>query len=111
MESLHKLLAEVETDEDPDIVNEDNGLEDVLEEIFSDHESFCEHDMESEEDGNSENEDENILKLLSSKEGNEKRKTKFSYGEGNELGSKKYLHLQESYGQSSILLFKISQNA
>ncbi|GBL95871.1 hypothetical protein AVEN_227118-1 [Araneus ventricosus] len=47
---LRKLLAEVETDEDPDFDNEDNGHENVLEEIFSDHESFCEHDTESEED-------------------------------------------------------------
>ncbi|GBN53956.1 hypothetical protein AVEN_13022-1, partial [Araneus ventricosus] len=34
MERLSKLLAEVETDEDPDFDNEDNGPEDVLEEIF-----------------------------------------------------------------------------
>ncbi|GBM31680.1 hypothetical protein AVEN_101294-1 [Araneus ventricosus] len=54
MERLRKLLAEVETEEDPDF---DNGPEDVLEEIFSDHESFYEHDTESEEGGNSGNED------------------------------------------------------
>ncbi|GBM42927.1 hypothetical protein AVEN_239087-1 [Araneus ventricosus] len=56
MERLRKLLAEVETD-DPDFDNEDNGPEDVLEEIFPYHESFCEHDTESEEDGDSGNED------------------------------------------------------
>ncbi|GBN52543.1 hypothetical protein AVEN_185533-1 [Araneus ventricosus] len=50
MSRLCKLLAEVETDEYPDFDNEDNGPEDVLEEIFSDHESFSEHDTESEED-------------------------------------------------------------
>ncbi|GBM64306.1 hypothetical protein AVEN_189111-1 [Araneus ventricosus] len=44
MERLHKIIAEVETDEDPDFDNEDNGPEDVLEDIFSDHESFWEHD-------------------------------------------------------------------
>ncbi|GBM07039.1 hypothetical protein AVEN_63480-1 [Araneus ventricosus] len=38
MESLRKLLAEAGTDEDPDFHNEDNRPEDVLEEIFSDHE-------------------------------------------------------------------------
>ncbi|GBO27453.1 hypothetical protein AVEN_17625-1, partial [Araneus ventricosus] len=37
MERLRKLLAEVETYEDPDFDNEDNGPDDVLEEIFSDH--------------------------------------------------------------------------
>ncbi|GBN18160.1 hypothetical protein AVEN_127197-1 [Araneus ventricosus] len=78
MERLRKLLAEVETDEDPDFDNEDNGPEDVLEEIFSDHESFCEHDTESEEDGGSGNEDVNNLELFSSKEGTEWKKTKFS---------------------------------
>ncbi|GBO05257.1 hypothetical protein AVEN_157488-1 [Araneus ventricosus] len=73
-ERLSKLLAEVETDEDPDF---DNGSEDVLEETFSDHESFCDHDTESEEDGDSGNEDVNNLELFSSKEGIECRKTKF----------------------------------
>ncbi|GBO39253.1 hypothetical protein AVEN_172381-1 [Araneus ventricosus] len=34
MVRLLKLLAKVETDEDPDFDNEDNGSEDVLEEIF-----------------------------------------------------------------------------
>ncbi|GBN22859.1 hypothetical protein AVEN_237221-1 [Araneus ventricosus] len=67
----------VETDEDPDFDNEDNGPEDVLEEIFSDHESFCEHDTEYEEDGDSGNEDVNNVELFSSKEGTEWRKTKF----------------------------------
>ncbi|GBN53570.1 hypothetical protein AVEN_50044-1 [Araneus ventricosus] len=77
------LLAEVETDEDPDMTmktmdlrmsfpnrnadfgNEDNGPEDVLEEISSDHESFYEHDTESEEGGDSGNEDVNNLELFS----------------------------------------------
>ncbi|GBL96403.1 hypothetical protein AVEN_146839-1, partial [Araneus ventricosus] len=57
MERLRKLLAEVETDEDPDFDNEDNGPEDVLEENSSDHKSFCEHDTKSEEGGDSGNED------------------------------------------------------
>ncbi|GBN43738.1 hypothetical protein AVEN_219641-1, partial [Araneus ventricosus] len=61
----------------PDFDNEDNGPEDVLEEIFSDHESFCEHDTESEEDGDSGNEDVNNFELFSSKEGIERRKTQF----------------------------------
>ncbi|GBO38598.1 hypothetical protein AVEN_24253-1 [Araneus ventricosus] len=34
MERLHKLVAEVETDEDPDFDSEDNGPEHVSEEIF-----------------------------------------------------------------------------
>ncbi|GBM32640.1 hypothetical protein AVEN_89639-1 [Araneus ventricosus] len=50
MERLRKFLAEVETDEDPDLDNEDNGHEDVLKVIFSHIERFCEHDTESEED-------------------------------------------------------------
>ncbi|GBM25834.1 hypothetical protein AVEN_32500-1, partial [Araneus ventricosus] len=74
IERLRKLPAEVETEEDPDF---DNGPEDVLEEIFSDHESFCEHDTESEEDGDSGDEDVNNLEFFSSKEGIEWRKTKF----------------------------------
>ncbi|GBN08740.1 hypothetical protein AVEN_64894-1 [Araneus ventricosus] len=53
MESLRKLLAGVETDEDSDLDNEDNGPEDNLEENFSNHESFSEHDTESEEDRDS----------------------------------------------------------
>ncbi|GBN67093.1 hypothetical protein AVEN_27678-1 [Araneus ventricosus] len=53
-------------------MKEDNGPEDVLEEIFSDQ-----HDTESEEDGDSGNEDVNNLGLFSSKEGIEWRKTKF----------------------------------
>ncbi|GBL73821.1 hypothetical protein AVEN_163938-1, partial [Araneus ventricosus] len=44
------------TDEYPDFDNEDNGPENVLEDNFSDHKSFCEHDTESEEDGDSGNE-------------------------------------------------------
>ncbi|GBN03221.1 hypothetical protein AVEN_36795-1 [Araneus ventricosus] len=77
MERLRKLLAEVETHKDPDFDNEDSGPEDVIEENFSDHEIFCEHDTESEEDGDSGNEDVNNLELFSSKEGIEWRKTKF----------------------------------
>ncbi|GBN76272.1 hypothetical protein AVEN_208535-1 [Araneus ventricosus] len=65
MDLSRKLLAGVVTDEDPDFDNEDNVPEDVLEEIFSDHESFCEYDMESEENGDSGNEDVNNLELLS----------------------------------------------
>ncbi|GBO21661.1 hypothetical protein AVEN_139581-1 [Araneus ventricosus] len=75
-ERFRKLLAEVETDEDPDFDNEDNGPEDVLEEFFSAHESFCEHDTESEEDGDSRIEDVDNLELFSSKEFIEQRKTK-----------------------------------
>ncbi|GBM10232.1 hypothetical protein AVEN_177499-1 [Araneus ventricosus] len=63
MERFGYLLAEVETDEDPDF---DDEPEDVLEEIFSDHESFSEHDTESEEDGDSGNEDVNNLEWFSS---------------------------------------------
>ncbi|GBL77757.1 hypothetical protein AVEN_152970-1 [Araneus ventricosus] len=51
IERLRKLPVEVETDEDPDFDNEDNGPEDALKKIFSDHESLCEHDTESEEGG------------------------------------------------------------
>ncbi|GBN32573.1 hypothetical protein AVEN_35162-1 [Araneus ventricosus] len=62
MESLRKLLAEFETDEDSDFDNEDNRPEDVLEENFSDHEneSFSERDKESEENGESGNKEVNI---------------------------------------------------
>ncbi|GBL81558.1 hypothetical protein AVEN_17749-1, partial [Araneus ventricosus] len=69
LKRLRKLVTEVETDGYPEFDNEDNGLEDVLEEIFSDHESFCEHDTESEENGDSGNEDVKNLELFSSKEG------------------------------------------
>ncbi|GBO25096.1 hypothetical protein AVEN_108916-1 [Araneus ventricosus] len=55
MQRLRKLLDEVESDEDSDFDNEDNGPEDILEENFSDHESFSEHVTESEEDGYSGN--------------------------------------------------------
>ncbi|GBM73504.1 hypothetical protein AVEN_74766-1 [Araneus ventricosus] len=75
MERLCELLADVETDEDPDFENEDNGPEDVFEEIFSAHESFCKHDMESEEHGDSGNV--NNLELFSLKEGIDWRKRKF----------------------------------
>ncbi|GBM76130.1 hypothetical protein AVEN_98062-1, partial [Araneus ventricosus] len=57
IERLCKLLAEVETDKVPDFDNENNGPEDVLKENFSDHESFSEHDKESEEGGYSGNEE------------------------------------------------------
>ncbi|GBL76626.1 hypothetical protein AVEN_221140-1, partial [Araneus ventricosus] len=39
-ERLRKFLAEVETDEDSDFDNEDNGPGDVSEENISDHENF-----------------------------------------------------------------------
>ncbi|GBM27275.1 hypothetical protein AVEN_208436-1 [Araneus ventricosus] len=45
--------------------SKDNGPEDDLEEIFSDHESFSERDTESEEDGDSGNEDVNNLEWFS----------------------------------------------
>ncbi|GBM64440.1 hypothetical protein AVEN_166683-1 [Araneus ventricosus] len=76
MERLCKLLTELEN-EDPDYDNEGNGPEDVLEEIFSDHESFSEHDTESEEDGGSGNEDANNLEWFSSKGRVQWRKTRF----------------------------------
>ncbi|GBL72113.1 hypothetical protein AVEN_163408-1 [Araneus ventricosus] len=44
MERLRKLLAGVKTDEDSDFENEDNGPEDNLEDNFSNHENFSEHD-------------------------------------------------------------------
>ncbi|GBM27477.1 hypothetical protein AVEN_205264-1 [Araneus ventricosus] len=61
MERLRTILAEIETNEDPNFDNEGNGPEDVSEENVSDQESFSEHDTESEEDGYSGNEDENNL--------------------------------------------------
>ncbi|GBO29041.1 hypothetical protein AVEN_174497-1 [Araneus ventricosus] len=76
-DKMKKINGDFTTDEDPDIGNEDNGPEDISEEIFSDHESFREHDTESEEDGDSRNEDVNNLELFSSKEGTEWRKIKF----------------------------------
>ncbi|GBN19308.1 hypothetical protein AVEN_204869-1 [Araneus ventricosus] len=77
MERLRKLLAEGETDGDPDFDNADNGSEDVLQVFFAYHESFYEYDTESEEDGDSGNEDVNYLELFSSKERIKWRKTKF----------------------------------
>ncbi|GBN68782.1 hypothetical protein AVEN_70109-1, partial [Araneus ventricosus] len=65
-----------ETDENPDFDNDDNGPEDDLEERFSDYEIFCEHDTESEEDGDSGNEDVNNLELFSTEEGIEYGRTK-----------------------------------
>ncbi|GBN52884.1 hypothetical protein AVEN_193605-1 [Araneus ventricosus] len=66
MEFLRKLVAEVESDEDSDSDNEDNGSEKILEENFSDHESFCKHDTESDEDSG--NEELNNLEWFSSKD-------------------------------------------
>ncbi|GBM91231.1 hypothetical protein AVEN_274048-1 [Araneus ventricosus] len=77
MERLRKLLAEVETDEDPDFDNEGNGPEDGLEENFSDQKSFGEHDTESEVGGHSGNEEVNNLELFSSRDGVHWRETKF----------------------------------
>ncbi|GBN10821.1 hypothetical protein AVEN_100375-1 [Araneus ventricosus] len=65
------VLAEVETDEDSD-----NGPEDVSEEIFLDHESFCEPYTESEEKGDSGNDSMNNLNCFQKKEGTEWSKTK-----------------------------------
>ncbi|GBN66133.1 hypothetical protein AVEN_215814-1 [Araneus ventricosus] len=76
--ALHVVLARsFETDEDPDFENEDNRPGDVLEEIFSDHESFCEHDTESEEGGDPGNEDAINSEWFSSKDGPQRRKAKF----------------------------------
>ncbi|GBN13450.1 hypothetical protein AVEN_79568-1 [Araneus ventricosus] len=77
MECLRKLLAEDKTYEHSDFDHEDDGPEDVLEENFSDRESFIEHDAESEEDGDSGNEEMNNLEWFSSKDGVQWRKTKF----------------------------------
>ncbi|GBL90174.1 hypothetical protein AVEN_227226-1, partial [Araneus ventricosus] len=77
VERVRKLLATVQTDEYPDLCNEDNGPDDGLELIFSDHENFCDNKTKSEVDRDSGNEDENNLKLFSSKEGIGWRKTKF----------------------------------
>ncbi|GBN01296.1 hypothetical protein AVEN_201317-1 [Araneus ventricosus] len=55
MQRLRKFLAEVENDEGIDFDNEDNGPENILQEIFSDHENFWKNDTESEEDGDSGN--------------------------------------------------------
>ncbi|GBM66281.1 hypothetical protein AVEN_235784-1 [Araneus ventricosus] len=74
MERIRKLLAGVESDEDPNFDNECNGPEDDLEEIFSDHETFWKHDTESEENRDSGNVVVNNLQLFSSKEGIEWRK-------------------------------------
>ncbi|GBL90794.1 hypothetical protein AVEN_215535-1 [Araneus ventricosus] len=71
MERLHKLLAEVETDEDSDFDNEDNGAEDI------DHENFSEHDTESEREGDSGNEEVNNSEWFSSKDSVHWRETKF----------------------------------
>ncbi|GBL98385.1 hypothetical protein AVEN_187724-1 [Araneus ventricosus] len=57
MALLRKRLAEIEIDEDSDFENEDNGLGNNLEDNFSNYDSFCEHDMESEDDGDSGNEE------------------------------------------------------
>ncbi|GBO19745.1 hypothetical protein AVEN_187129-1 [Araneus ventricosus] len=67
-------VNEVETDDDPDFDEEDNGPEDVLEENFSDHDNFSEHDAESEEDVDSGNEETNNKEWFSSKDGVQWRK-------------------------------------
>ncbi|GBM21936.1 hypothetical protein AVEN_187937-1 [Araneus ventricosus] len=54
---LRKLFAEVETGEDSEFDNEDNRPEENLDENFSNPESFSEYDTESEEDGDSGNEE------------------------------------------------------
>ncbi|GBN42358.1 hypothetical protein AVEN_101687-1 [Araneus ventricosus] len=78
MKRLHKLLAEVETHKNPDFDNEGNGPEDVLEEIFFlDHESFSEHDTESEEELDSGSEDVHNVEWFSSKYRVQSRETKF----------------------------------
>ncbi|GBL99443.1 hypothetical protein AVEN_245099-1 [Araneus ventricosus] len=69
MERLRKLFAGVETDEDSDFDNENNGPEDNLEENFSNHGSLSEHDTESEEDGDSGNEEVNNSEWFSTKDG------------------------------------------
>ncbi|GBN51306.1 hypothetical protein AVEN_109859-1 [Araneus ventricosus] len=69
MERLHKFFAEVETDKDSDFGNEDNEPGDILEENFSDHESFSENDTESEEEGDHGNEEMNNSEWFSSKDG------------------------------------------
>ncbi|GBN16097.1 hypothetical protein AVEN_44766-1 [Araneus ventricosus] len=61
MERLQKRLDVVETHENSDFDNEDNGSEDVLEENFAHHESFSEHDTESVEDRDSGNKEVNNL--------------------------------------------------
>ncbi|GBN10436.1 hypothetical protein AVEN_190786-1 [Araneus ventricosus] len=65
MELLLKLFAEVVTDEDSDFNNEGNRPGDILEEKFSNNESFSEYETES--DGDSGNEEVNNLEWFSSK--------------------------------------------
>ncbi|GBN06110.1 hypothetical protein AVEN_270654-1 [Araneus ventricosus] len=77
MELLRNRLSEVETYEDPDFDSEDKGTEDILEEIFSDHESFIDYDKKLEESGHSENEDVNNLEWCSLKDGVEWWEIKF----------------------------------
>ncbi|GBN31350.1 hypothetical protein AVEN_202477-1 [Araneus ventricosus] len=69
MEFLCKLLAEVETDENSVFDKEDNGPDYVLEDNFSDHECFREHDTQSEDDGDFGNEEVNNTKWFKSKDG------------------------------------------
>ncbi|GBM43697.1 hypothetical protein AVEN_26563-1 [Araneus ventricosus] len=78
MEHLPKVIAEIQTDEEPEFDNEDNGPGDVSEENFLDHESFREQDTESEEDGDSGNKDANNSEWFSSKDGVQCRETQFS---------------------------------
>ncbi|GBM17693.1 hypothetical protein AVEN_202848-1 [Araneus ventricosus] len=65
---LRKPLVEVETNEYSDHENEDNLPEGVLEENFSNLESFSEHDTESEEAGDSGNGEVNNTKCFSSRD-------------------------------------------
>ncbi|GBO05218.1 hypothetical protein AVEN_106938-1 [Araneus ventricosus] len=74
MELLLKLFAEFETDDDPDLTMRTMDLRMFQKRFFSDHESFCHHDTESEEEEDSRNDDVNSLELFSSKEGTEWRK-------------------------------------
>ncbi|GBN34431.1 hypothetical protein AVEN_74894-1 [Araneus ventricosus] len=76
MELLRKLLAEIETGEDSDFENEDNGPENNLKEKFSVHEIFSVYDTESEENGDSGNEEGNNSECSSSKDSVQWKKTK-----------------------------------
>ncbi|GBM91973.1 hypothetical protein AVEN_160040-1 [Araneus ventricosus] len=65
IEHLHNIFAGVET-QDSVLDFEHNGAENVLEENFSDHETFNEHNTESEEDGDSRNGEVNNSEWFSS---------------------------------------------
>ncbi|GBO37880.1 hypothetical protein AVEN_40204-1 [Araneus ventricosus] len=77
MGRIHELPTDDETDEDSDFDKEQNRTEGVLEEIFSDLESFNEHDTESENDGDFGNEEVNNSEWFPSEDGVLWRKTKF----------------------------------